>query len=260
MDLMTIFGLIAGIGSVYYVMAEGNILHMLLNPVAAVLVFGGTFSATLIAYPWEVIKYAAPSFRFIFLSQKNNETYRQRLIDQIVHMAEKARRAHVESLQGEIRNIDNGLLAYGMQMVVDGYEPKVVNENMQKEMISARQLNQRVSGVFRTMATLSPIFGLLGTLIGVVQVLRNLSDPTNMGSAMAIAITTTFYGIFAANFLFLPVSIKLNEHGEGEVTSNELVTEGVLAIQQGDLPLIVRKKLNAFMMSRMEGVARSSKG
>jgi chemotaxis protein MotA len=260
MDYMTVIGLFAGATSVYFVMAEGEILHMLLNPVAAVLVFGGTFSSTLIAYPWDIIKHSIPSFRFIFLAQKNTESYRQLLIDQIVSMSEKARRMNIDSLQNELANIENRLLAYGVQMMVDGLETEVVKDNMQKELLYTRQRNQKVSSVFRTMATLSPIFGLLGTLIGVVQVLRNLSDPTSMGNAMAIAITTTFYGIFAANFIFLPISIKLNEHGENEVTSSELVIEGVLAIQQGDLPLIVKKKLNAFTLLQMQEKAGSSKG
>jgi chemotaxis protein MotA len=118
---------------------------------------------------------------------------------------------------------------------------------MEKEIFYTRQRHDRVTTVFRTMATLSPIFGLLGTLIGVVQVLRNLSDPSSMGSAMAIAITTTFYGIFAANFIFLPVAIKLNDQSQREIMSRELMTEGVLCIQLGDLPIAVKQKLNAFL-------------
>lgn len=260
MDLMTIIGLIAGIGSIYYVMASGNILHMLLNPVAAILVFGGTFSATLIAYPWDIIKYAIPAFKFIFFPQKHTEAYRLRLVEQIISMAEKARRMNIESLQSDLANIENHFLAFGTRMMVDGLEPEVVMDSMHKEIYYARQHHQKVCNVFRTMATLAPIFGLLGTLIGVVQVLRNLSDPTNMGNAMAIAITTTFYGIFAANFIFLPIAIKLNEHSDNEAMSKELIAEGIGAIQNGDLPMIVRKKLDAFIISGKEESTGSSKG
>jgi len=113
--------------------------------------------------------------------------------------------------------------------------------------------------VYRTMATLAPVFGLLGTLIGVVQVLRNLSDPETLGKGMAIAITTTFYGIFAANFLFLPTAIKLTEHSENEILSKELVAEGIIAIHQGDLPMIVKKKLNAFVAARMRESTQAKK-
>jgi chemotaxis protein MotA len=259
MDFMTILGLIAGVGSVYYVMSSGGILHMLLNPVAAILVFGGTFSATLISYPWEILKHVIPSFRHIFLAPTSSRSYREDLIEQLITLAEKARRMNIESLQSDLPNIDNKFLAYGVQMTVDGLEPEVVRDNMEKEIVFMHQHNQKISSVFRTMATLSPIFGLLGTLIGVVQVLQNLSDPGNMGNAMAIAITTTFYGIFAANFIFLPIALKLTEQSENDIVSKELVTEGIMAIQQGDLPFIVRKKLNAFVLSHLKEPTGSEK-
>lgn len=247
MDFMTVLGLVAGIGTVYYVLSAGDILHLLLNPVAAVLVFGGTFSATLISYPWEIIRQALPSFRLVLFPGKTTDEDRRELIEQITAMAEKARRTNIESLQDDIPNINNRFLLYGLHMLIDGMKAEVIKEHMEKEIMYTRQRHHNVTSVFRTMATLSPIFGLLGTLIGVVQVLRNLSDPTSMGNAMAIAITTTFYGIFAANFIFLPIAIKLNELSQRNVMSRELITEGVLSIQQGELPLIVRKKLNAFL-------------
>jgi chemotaxis protein MotA len=251
MDFMTIIGLVAGVASVYYVMAVGGILHMLVNPSAAVLVFGGTLAATMISYSWDVLRYVPASFKYMFLSQKNTHQYRQELIEQLISLAEKARRMNIESLQSDISNVENEFLAYGIQMTVDGLEPEVVRDNLEKEILYTRQHNIKLGNVFNTMATLAPIFGLLGTLIGVVQVLRNLSDPSNMGSAMAIAITTTFYGIFAANFVFLPVATKLNEHSENDVVTRELIAEGVMSIQHGDLPYIVKKKLNAFVISHL---------
>lgn len=251
MDLMTLIGLVFGIVTVVLVMLSGNILHMLFNPVAALLVFGGTFSATLIAYPWDLIKQTVPSFRFMFFPESNTDEYREKLTGILTSLAEKARRNGVERLQNDLSGFEDLFLIHGMQMVIDGLEYEVVKDNMEKEILYTRQSHQKVSGVFRTMATLAPIFGLLGTLIGVVQVLRNLSDPTTMGNAMAIAITTTFYGIFAANFLFLPIAIKLNEHSERDLLTKELIAEGVLSIHRGDLPLIVKKKLNAFLSSHI---------
>lgn len=253
MDFMTIIGLFAGAATVYYVMAAGNILHMLLNPVAAILVFGGTISATMIAYPWDVLKQTIPSIRHMFLTSNHTYPGRLELIDFITSLAEKARRSNVESLQDDLANISNPFLSNGIQMLVDGLESDVIRDTLEKDVIYTKHRHQKICNVFRTMATMSPIFGLLGTLIGIVQVLKNLADPTSMGNAMAIAITTTFYGIFAANFLFLPLSIKLNEFSDKEVTTMELITEGVLAIQKGDLPMIVRKKLTAFVMSHSEG-------
>lgn len=257
MDFMTIIGLIFGALTVYFVMVSGNILEMLFNPIAAILVFGGTFSATLIAYPWDLIKMTVPSFRLMFFPKKNTREYLEDLMETFVTMSEKARRTSIESLQADVNKVESKFFGHSMQMVIDGLEGDVVKDNMEKEILYTRQSFQKVCGVFRTMSTLAPIFGLLGTLIGVVEVLRNLSDPTTMGSGMAIAITTTFYGIFAANFLFLPIAIKLNEHSERDVLIKELIAEGVMSIQNRDLPLIVRKKLNAFLSSH---IREKSKG
>ena len=251
MDLMTIIGLVAGVLTIYYVLLDGNILHLLLNPVAFVLVFGGTISATLIAYPWSILKHTFSAFRLMFIGRKHSDEDRQIIIEQMAGLAEKALLKGKESLQNDARQLKDQFLIYSIQMLVDGTEHDIIRDNMEKRLLYAHQHNQKINGVFRTMATFSPIFGLLGTLIGVVQVLRNLADPSSMGSAMAIAITTTFYGIFAANFIFLPTAIKLGELNENETLRREIVAEGVLSISKGDLPIMVRKKLNAFLISYM---------
>jgi len=252
MDFMTIIGLVAGAATVYYVMVDGNILEMMFNHVAFILVFGGTLSSTLIAYPIDILKHVFPSLRFMFIKPKDPDKYRADLIDQLTKFSERGRRQSIQSLSSEIPSVEDKFLAYGVQMLVDGMEYEVIKDNMEKEMLLERQYHGKVSGVFRTMATLAPIFGLLGTLIGVVQVLRNLSDPSSMGEAMAIAITTTFYGIFGANFLFLPAAIKLTERSENAALNQEIVIEGVLSIHKGDLPSITRKKLNAFLISHLQ--------
>ena len=252
MDLMTVIGLIAGVGTVYYVLSEGNILHLLVNPVAFVLVFGGTFSATLIAYPWSILKHIASASRLMFIGRKHSDEDKQNLIELMATLAEKARLSGVESLQSDATNSRDQFLTFGIQLLVDGIEHEVIQDSMEKRLLYSHQHNQKINGVYRTMATFSPIFGLLGTLIGVVQVLRNLSDPSSMGSAMAIAITTTFYGIFAANFLFLPTAIKLGELNEDETFRNQIVAEGLLAISNGDLPIMVRKKLNNFLIGHLK--------
>lgn len=258
MDMMTLIGLVSVMGTLYYVLATDEIVRMLFNPNAAILVFGGTFSATLVAFPWEVIKETIPSFRLLFFSNRNSERHRQELVEQITGLSEKARRSGIESLQEEIPRINDKHLAYGIQMAVDGIEQEVIRNNMEKEALYTRQRHRHISSVFRTMATLAPVFGLLGTLLGVVKMLQNISNPVNMGTAMASAVTATFYGILAAN-VCIPIAIKLNDHSDRDMTIREIVTEGVLAIQQGDLPLIVRKKLNAFVLSSIREKSQPQK-
>lgn len=250
MDLMTLLGLIAVGITVLYVLSAGNIVHMLLNPLALIIVFGGTFSATLIAYPWDVLKEILPSMRVLLFPSKNTDKDRQDMIALLTSLAEKAKRDGVERLQEDLPKIENRFLAHGMQMLVDGFEKDVIKENMEREILYTRQNHQKVAGTFRTMATVAPIFGLLGTLIGVVEMLRNMSDPVHMGKAMANAVTATFYGIFSSN-IFIPIATKLTNHSERDIITQEMVAEGILSIHAGDVPLIVEKRLNAFILAHV---------
>ncbi|MDA8100272.1 MAG: MotA/TolQ/ExbB proton channel family protein [Nitrospiraceae bacterium] len=250
LDKMTIIGLVAILLTILYVLAAGNILHMLFNPLALIIVYGGTFSATLIAYPWPVIKEIVPSLRILFFPSKHSDKDMEEMIDYLSSLAEKARRDGIETLQAEIPNIKDKFLVHGVQMLIDGLEHDVIKDNLAREIFYTRHNQQKVSGAFRTMATVAPIFGLLGTLMGIVDMLRKLSDPANMGAAMSNAVTATFYGIFSAN-VFIPIATKLTDHSERDIINKEMIAEGIMAIQQGDVPLIVRKKLTAFIMAHM---------
>lgn len=250
MDKMTIIGLVAILLTILYVLAAGNILHMLFNPLALIIVYGGTFSATLIAYPWAVIKEIVPSLRVMLFPSKHSDKDMEDMIAKLSSLAEKSRREGVESLAAELPKINDRFLLHGVQMLVDGLEHDVIKDNLGREIFYTRHNQQKVSGAFRTMATVAPIFGLLGTLMGIVDMLRNLSNPSSMGAAMSNAVTATFYGIFSAN-VFIPIATKLTDHSERDIINKEMIAEGIMSIQQGDVPLILRKKLTAFIMAHM---------
>src|SRR5207244_10482323 len=127
-----------------------------------------------------------------------------------------------------------------------------------KEIRFARDRHAQVANVFRSMASYAPIFGLLGTLVGVVQVLMTLTDPKTIGSSMAVAMTATFYGIFGANFLFLPVAGKLNVYAQEEAFLDELIIEGILSIQQNEVPALMLRKLQSFAEARRREGPRSA--
>ncbi len=248
MDLMTILGLVMGCGAVYYVMARGQITSLLFNLSAAILVFGGTFASTLITYPFRIIRQGPRALKLVlFPSQRYSAP---EAITALVRLAEVARRGGIGFLANEIHNLRDNFLVDGIQMVIDNLDPEMIRENLEKEIVFTRRRHQQVSGIFRTMGTYAPIFGLLGTLIGVVQVLRNLADPKTMAASMAIAVTTTFYGIFGTNFIFLPIAGKLNAHSEEELLIKEVIIEGIISIQKGEIPLIVERKLQAFLAYR----------
>jgi chemotaxis protein MotA len=245
MDFMTIIGFIGAIVSVFYVMKLGGVTDLLLNQEAFILVFGGTFFCILISYPWRLLKKVPKGVWMMLFPPKSYDP--ERLIPVIVGLAEKAKRDGISSLQEELLRIDEVFLRDGVQMVIDRVNPDALRENLNKEIHFTRERHEEVGGIFRIMGTYSPVFGLLGTLIGVVQVLKNLSDPKSLGASMAIAVTTTFYGIFGANFIFLPICTKLQVLSERELLLKEVAIEGILSLQNGDIPLVVNQKLKAYL-------------
>jgi len=249
MDFMTIIGLLGAISSLYYVMQTGGVTDLLLNREAFILVFGGTFFCILISYPWRLLKKLPMGVLMMLFPPKTYDP--ERLIPIIVGLADKAKRDGISSLQEELVRIDEIFLRDGIQMVIDRVNPDILRDNLNKEIHFTRERHEEVGGIFRIMGTYSPVFGLLGTLIGVVQVLKNLSDPKSLGASMAIAVTTTFYGIFGANFIFLPICTKLQVLSERELLLKEVAIEGILSLQNGDIPLVVNQKLKAYLAYKL---------
>jgi chemotaxis protein MotA len=244
MDWMTPLGYLIGLGTVGWVLVRGNSVGLIFNLNAIVLVYGGTLGATLLSYPSTAIMQAIRSVRiFLFPGRRPSPTS---LIQVIIRLADKARRQGVESLEADLPQIQTPFLATGLRMVLDGLPVEIVRSNLSKEIRFARDRHAQVSNVFRSAASYAPIFGLLGTLVGVVQVLVTLSDPKTIGASMAIAMTATFYGIFGAIFLFLPVAGKLNVYAQEEVFLAELMIEGILCIQQNEVPALALRKLQFF--------------
>ncbi len=244
MDWMTPLGYLLGLGTVGYTLVQGQSVGIIFNAHALILVYGGTIAATLLTYPQNVILQAMRAIR-VFLVP-GNRPGPTTIVTLIVRLAEKARRQGLDSLDSDINQIELPFLAAGLRMVLDGLPVDIIRNNLIKEIRFSRDRHAQVANVFRSMASYAPIFGLLGTLVGVVQVLMTLTDPKTIGSSMAIAMTATFYGIFGANFLFLPVAGKLNVYAQEEVFVKELMIEGILAIQQNEVPALVLKKLETF--------------
>jgi chemotaxis protein MotA len=244
MDWMTPLGYLIGLGTVGYVLIQGNSVGLILNAHAILLVFGGTFGATLITYPGHVMGQAVRALRiFLFPGSRPDTTV---VIRTLAALAERVRRQGVDSLEADLPQIHIPFLASGLRLVLDGVPPEIVRNNLIKEIRFARDRHSQVANVFRSAAAYAPIFGLLGTLVGVVQVLMTLTDPKTIGASMAVAMTATFYGIFSANFMFLPIAGKLNVYAQEEVFLEELIIEGIQCIQQNEVPAITMRKLQAF--------------
>ena len=254
MDLMTLLGWLVGMAAIGGVVFEGDTARFFLNERAIILVFGGTLGATLITYPWSILK-RVPSALVMFVFPGRRPSA-DSVMARILTLAGRARRSSLESLEGDMRKADDRFLASGLKMIIDGLPDAVIRQNLEKDIHFTRLRHAELANVFRNMATYAPIFGLLGTLVGVVEVLLNLTDPRSMGVHMAVAMTATFYGIFGANFLFLPIAGKLNAYSEQEVFLKEVMIEGVLSIQRHEAPSILARRLQAYLNQQSRPLLR----
>jgi len=244
MDIATIVGILSGMGLLLVsIMSKGNLM-LFFDMGSVLIVFGGTIAATLINYPLAdvlsvmgVVKNA-----FTHKAPEPSETIRN-----LVKFAELARREGILALENQMQEVEDPFLKQGLQLAVDGTEPELMRTILGTEIAYLQERHELGQGIFKSMGTYSPAFGMIGTLIGLVLMLANMNDPSSIGPAMAIALITTFYGAVLANLIFLPIAGKLETRSKQEVMLKELVMEGVLSIQSGDNPRIVEQKLVSFI-------------
>lgn len=247
MDFMTPLGYLIGFGAVLYVLFQADTLSIFLNWHAIILVFGGTFGATLVTYPSELFLRALRSLGTFLLPGRRESP--GSAIERLVDLAERSRRDGPAGLEEGAARTSDRFFADALRMVLAGLPALEISNSLMREIQFSRRRHQQTANVFRSMATYAPIFGLLGTLVGVVEVLRYLTDPKSMGASMAVAMTATFYGIFAANFIFLPIAGKLTAYSDLETLCREIIVEGVLAIQRRETPARVARKLKGYLQA-----------
>ena len=246
MDIATVIGIVLAIGLILTSIIMGTGLGAFIDIPSIIIVIGGTIASLLIAFPLPTVIGAIKVFmKSIFGAPPNP----QELIEQIVELAVKARKESILALENV--QIENPFLAKGIRLVVDGTAPNLVKDIMNTEIKFMKQRHQAGQTIFGTVAAMAPAFGMIGTLIGLVQMLQNLSDPSAIGPSMAVALLTTFYGALLANIFGVPIKTKLEQKSQEEAVIMEIITQGVISIMEGDNPLIVRNKLEAFLSPAM---------
>ncbi len=244
MDLATIVGIVSAFGLVLVAMMLGGDLTMFIDPASILVVVGGTIGVTLVNYPLrDVLKLIGVTQKVLF----DKVQPVPELISQFVEFATRARREGILALENTMKEVHDPFLAKGLQLTIDGLEPGAIKEIMETEIDYVAERHRLGAEIFMTMGTFAPAMGMVGTLIGLVQMLQNMSDPSSIGPAMAIAILTTFYGAVMANMLFLPMSGKLKNRSNEEVMAKEIIVNGILAIARGDNPRVIEQKLHSFL-------------
>jgi chemotaxis protein MotA len=208
------------------------------------MVFGGAAAVVLIGFPGRQIKNLAAILRKTVRAPKNHPA---ELIDEIVRLAEIARRDGLLTLEPIARQIRDPFLVLGINLAVDGTRPHVVREIMDNEVATLVARHRQAKKVVELVGRCGPAFGMIATLLGLILMLGNLSKPATVGPSMALALVGTLYGVLLANLVCIPLCEKLAYLSQEEEISRQIVIHGVLAIQAGDNPRIVRQKLDMFL-------------
>jgi len=244
MDIATIAGLIAVIAFILIsIFLSGDLMTYYDFP-SIMITVGGTIASTLISYPLKSVLGTLGIIKNVFFAkkQKPDET-----IDAIIEMANTARREGLLALEDAAYRLDDPFMRKGILLVVDGTDPELVKDIMEIELNYIEERHKQGWGLLESMGNFAPAYGMLGTLIGLINMLRNLDDPSSIGPNMAVAIITTFYGSVIANLICLPMAQKLKIRSAEEVLMKEIALEGILSIQAGENPRIIEEKLKAFL-------------
>lgn len=244
MDISSLIGAIAGTSFIAITILLGSSLMLFWNLPSVVIVVGGTLSSAMIAYPLSdflgVFKTSVKVF--MFKIEKPDA-----LIKILVEISNKARKGGLLSIEGDIKSTPDPYLRQALQMTVDGVKTSDIASVMQKKMELTARDHKIGYSVLKSMGSYAPAFGMVGTLVGLVQMLANLDDPSSIGPKMAVAMITTFYGAVMANLFFIPMADKLKLRSEEEILNMTLLFEGVVSIREGEHPRLMEDKLNVYL-------------
>lgn len=226
-------------------------------PAALLMVIVASFGATALSNNMSDFKNFGKIAGKAFKKQKIDDPNDS--IDQIVHLAERARREGLLALEEEVAKIDDQFLQRGLQLAIDGGDPEMVREVMETEVHAMRDRHKVGAEIMTSLGIFSPTFGIIGAVIGLIATLSNLDDPSKLGYGIAAAFVATFWGVFMANGIFLPMGKKLNRLSAEEIASKQLVIEGVLSIQAGANPRVLDDMLSSYLPPKIRAARAEEK-
>lgn len=244
MDITTIGGIAAGLLCIIISIVLDGDVSSFFNAPSVFIVLGGVLSATFASFPMKKLIGLIKAVQNAF---KNDPHDVQQDVEKIIELANIARRNGIIALDELTEQMEEPFLKKGIMLIVDGSDPELIQGILETELAFIKERHAESRSILESMAAYSPAFGMIGTLIGLINMLKNLSDMSSLGPNMSIALITTFYGTVLANLVFNPLSKKLKAIGAQEYLRKELIMEGVLSINDGENPRIIREKLNAFL-------------
>ena len=244
MDLATLFGMVAALGLIGFSIVTGEGADTFVNVPSLVIVVGGTIGATFVCFPMKTV-FGVPGVlrKALFPGGMDNAT----IITQLEGLSKRARKEGLLSLQAAGEDVKDPFYKKGLLLVVDGQEADTIETILGTEVSAIKSRHTVGADIFKAMGTYAPAFGMIGTIIGLIQMLQTMNDPSSIGPSMAVALITTFYGAVLSNVIFLPLAVKLELRSNIEVAQKKLIMEGLLSIHAGDNPRILVQRLGAYV-------------
>ena len=251
MDIATVVGILMAGALVMGAIVLGGSPAWFISVPSIMIVVGGTLGATLLSYPLTQVL-------GVFKVVKNVFFHRTRpaleIIEKMVEFGQLARREGILAFESRMKEIDDPFFSKGLSLAIDGMESTSIKEVLTTEILYVEERHSLGAEIFTTMAAYAPAVGMMGTIIGLVQMLMQMEDPSKIGAPMAVALLTTFYGTVLANLLLMPIAAKLKTRSKQEILIKELVVEGLMAIQSGESHRIIEQKLKAFLPQKKRAV------
>jgi chemotaxis protein MotA len=236
-------------GIVVGLLLEGGNLRQVLQPTAAMIVFGGTLGAVMLQFPMAIILHAVRRLRSVFASPKYKPELTIRLL---VQYAQRARREGIVSLDSYLPEIEDTFLKKSLMLAVDGTEPDELRKIMELELDNQAEYEERAPQVFESAGGFAPTIGIIGAVLGLIQVMQHLDKIDEVGRGIAVAFVATIYGVGSANLLYLPISGKMKLRIREEQIAREMTLEGVVSILEGMNPHMLETKLLSFLVDAKE--------
>ncbi len=246
MDIFAVVGMFLGIGLILLGQAmEGGNIGQLLQITAAFIVLGGTTGAIVLSFPMPIIVSALKMLKNVYVPPTTDYAA---LITEIGGFATKARKEGIIALEKEANNASDPLLTLGLGAVADGTDPTLVREMMENQIEQLENKVANAAKVFESFGGYSPTLGIIGAVMGLIQVMQNLSDPSKLGAGIAVAFVATIYGLFAANLVMIPLGTRIKFIYQRVFLYKNMILEGVLSIQAGESPVLIERKLQSFLL------------
>ena len=245
MDIASLIGFImCFVMLVYGIISNHADIMTYLNFPSAVITFGGALFAIMLSYSMQDFLNGLKSIKLIFKTSSMNTS---EMIKSIIDLSNVARKEGLLSLEEAAAELDEPFLKKGILLIVDGTDPDLVRGIMETELVSIESRHRTLIGFWGDLAAMGPAWGMIGTLVGLVNMLNNMSDPSAIGGDMAVALITTLYGSVLANWICTPVAAKLKAQNAQEMQLKEIMVEGLLSIQAGENPRVIEEKLKSFL-------------